>query len=61
MKRPWMLVVEEAIGPLKENDLDQISENAGQGSGHPSPITIVEAIMTEMRVLHGTHGFSESM
>lgn len=43
-KAPMMLVDEEVIGPLKENDLDQILEKAKQGSGHPSPITIVEAI-----------------
>lgn len=35
---PMMLVDEKVIGPVREEDLDQILANAKKGSGHPSPV-----------------------
>lgn len=39
---PMMLVDEKVIGPIKEEDLDQILSEAKKGPGHCSPITVQE-------------------
>ncbi len=37
-KAPMMLVDEKVVGPIKEEQLDQILADAKKGSGHPSPV-----------------------
>lgn len=37
-KAPMMLVDDQVIGPIKEEDLDQILEEARNRPGHPSPV-----------------------
>lgn len=41
-RAPMMLVDEKVVGPVKENDLDQILNEAKKGAGHPSPVEISE-------------------
>lgn len=43
-RAPMMLVDEKVIGPVSENNLDQILAEAKKGPGHPSPITPEEII-----------------
>ncbi|MBA3722203.1 MAG: NADH-quinone oxidoreductase subunit NuoE [Parachlamydiaceae bacterium] len=45
-KAPMMLVDNKVVGPINENDIDRILEEAKKGPGHPSPIKADE-------VLHG--------
>ena len=42
-KAPMMLVDDKVVGPVKENDLDQIFAEAKKSPGHPSPLGKVEA------------------
>lgn len=42
-KAPMMLVDDKVMGPVQEQDLDQILSDAKKGPGHPSPIHIEEA------------------
>jgi NADH-quinone oxidoreductase subunit E len=35
---PMMLVDDKVVGPVQENDLDQILTEAKKGPGHPSPM-----------------------
>lgn len=42
-RAPMMLVDDKVIGPVKEEELDQILSDAKKGPGHPSPIPTVEA------------------
>lgn len=37
-RAPMMLVDEEVVGPVKEEDLDQILDKAKKGRGHPAPV-----------------------
>ncbi len=37
-RAPMCLMDEKVVGPLKEEDLDKLLEEAKQGPGHPSPI-----------------------
>lgn len=37
-RAPMMLVDDKVIGPVKENEIDQILEDAKKGPGHPSPV-----------------------
>lgn len=39
-RAPMMLVDDKVVGPVNEEDLDRILEEARQGPGHPSPIPI---------------------
>jgi NADH-quinone oxidoreductase subunit E len=39
---PMMLVDEEIVGPVKDEDLDRILEEARKRPGHPSPMPKVE-------------------
>ena len=47
-RAPMMLVDDKVIGPIKEEQIDQILADAKKGPGHPSP---VEVAMAEMRIL----------
>lgn len=40
---PMMLVDDKVVGPVKEEDLDRILEEAKKGPGHPSPVPKTEA------------------
>lgn len=42
-RAPMMLVDEKVVGPIKEDDLDNILNEAKKGKGHPSPMEKVEA------------------
>ncbi len=37
-RAPMMIVDEKVIGPIKEEELDQILAEAKKGPGHPSPV-----------------------
>jgi NADH-quinone oxidoreductase subunit E len=37
-RAPMMLVDEKVVGPVKEEDLDRLLEEAKKGPGHPSPV-----------------------
>lgn len=37
---PVMIVDDKVVGPVHENDLNSLIENAKQGPGHPSPISL---------------------
>jgi len=37
-RAPMMIVDDKVVGPVKEQDLDAILEEAKRGPGHPSPI-----------------------
>jgi NADH-quinone oxidoreductase subunit E len=37
-RAPMMLVDDKVVGPVKEEDLDSILEEAQNGPGHPSPV-----------------------
>lgn len=41
-RAPMMLVDDRVVGPVDENSLDQILDEAKKGPGHPSPLTIRE-------------------
>ena len=41
-KAPMMLVDDKVVGPIKEEDIDRILEEAKKGHGHPSPIQLDE-------------------
>jgi NADH-quinone oxidoreductase subunit E len=41
-KAPMMIVDNLVVGPVREDQLDQILENAKKGPGHPSPMEKVE-------------------
>lgn len=41
-KAPMMLVDEKVVGPVHEQEIDTIFEEAKKGKGHPSPITLEE-------------------
>jgi NADH-quinone oxidoreductase subunit E len=41
-KAPMMLVDDKVVGPITENDIENILNEAKQGHGHPSPIAIQE-------------------
>lgn len=41
-RAPMMLVDEKVLGPVKEEDLDQILSEAKKGPGHPAPIEKME-------------------
>lgn len=41
-RAPVMLADEAVIGPLSENDIDRVLEEAKKGPGHPSPVAIEE-------------------
>lgn len=43
-RAPMMLVDEKVVGPIYEQDLDQILAEAKNGSGHPSPVDKRELI-----------------
>jgi NADH-quinone oxidoreductase subunit E len=45
-KAPMMLVDEKVVGPIKDEDIDKILEDARKGAGHPSP-------MPKGQVTHG--------
>ncbi len=45
-KAPMMIGDDQVIGPIKEEDIDQILAEVKKGKGHPSPVCIEE-------VLHG--------
>lgn len=42
-KAPMMLADNHVIGPIREDELDQILEQIKKGPGHPSPVQIQEA------------------
>lgn len=39
-KAPMMLVDDQVVGPVDENDIDKILDDAKKSRGHPSPIAI---------------------
>lgn len=39
-RAPMMLVDEKVVGPVQEDDLDRILDEAKQGAGHPAPVEI---------------------
>ena len=41
-RAPMMMVDDKVLGPVKEEDLDNILEEAKKGLGHPSPIKMPE-------------------
>lgn len=41
-RAPMMLVDDKVVGPVHENDIDKILEEAKKGPGHPSPIKFAE-------------------
>jgi len=41
-RAPMMIVDDKVVGPIKEEDLDHIIEEAKKGQGHASPISIQE-------------------
>lgn len=41
-RAPMMLVDEKVIGPVKEEDLDRLLDEARKGPGHPSPVNLKE-------------------
>jgi NADH-quinone oxidoreductase subunit E len=43
-RAPMMIVDDKVVGPVAESDIDKILEDAKKGPGHPSPISIKEAI-----------------
>ena len=45
-KAPMMLVDEQVVGPIRDEDIDKILEDARKGAGHPSP-------MPKEQVTHG--------
>lgn len=45
-RAPMMLVDEKVVGPVKDEDIDNILEDAKKGAGHPSP-------MPKQEVNHG--------
>ncbi len=42
-KAPMMLVDDKVVGPVREDDLDRIVDQARKGTGHPSPVKKAEA------------------
>lgn len=42
-RAPMMLVDEKVVGPVKDEDIDRILEEAKKGPGHPSPVPLPEA------------------
>lgn len=38
-RAPMMIVDDKVVGPVKENDIDRILDEAKKSPGHPSPIT----------------------
>lgn len=42
-RAPMMLVDEKVVGPIKEEDIDHILEEAKKGAGHPAPVEKPEA------------------
>jgi NADH-quinone oxidoreductase subunit E len=42
-RAPMMIVDEQVVGPIKEEDLDQILAKAKQAPGHPAPVEKPEA------------------
>lgn len=42
-RAPMMLVDDKVVGPIKEEELDQILAEAKKGHGHPCPVAIMEA------------------
>jgi NADH-quinone oxidoreductase subunit E len=42
-RAPMMLVDEKVVGPVKEEELDGILEEAKKGAGHPAPVEKPEA------------------
>jgi NADH-quinone oxidoreductase subunit E len=45
-RAPMMLVDDQVVGPVNENDIEQLLADAKKGPGHPSP----------MKVEEGAHG-----
>jgi NADH-quinone oxidoreductase subunit E len=41
-RAPMMLADDKVIGPIQENELDQILAQVKQSKGHPSPISVAE-------------------
>jgi NADH-quinone oxidoreductase subunit E len=41
-RAPMMIVDDQVIGPIKEEELDQILANAKKRKGHPSPMNLTE-------------------
>lgn len=42
-RAPMMLVDDKVVGPVKDEDLDRILDEAKKGPGHPSPVAHIEA------------------
>jgi len=42
-RAPMMLVDDKVVGPIKEDDVDRILDEARKGKGHPSPVKLAEA------------------
>lgn len=43
-RAPMMLVDDKVIGPVKEEDLDRILEEAKKGAGHPTPVEKLQGV-----------------
>lgn len=43
-KAPMMLVDEKIVGPVKDEEIDQLLDEAKKGEGHPSPVRKQEVI-----------------
>lgn len=41
-RAPMLLMDDQVIGPVKENEIEQIIENGRKGKGHPSPVSKFE-------------------
>jgi NADH-quinone oxidoreductase subunit E len=42
-RAPMMLVDDQVVGPIQDEDLDQILAATKQGRGHPSPVEVMES------------------